>query len=181
MPTTTVPTITLSPSVAKDPGLLVVGLADASEGEILVGLPEELAKAFVKTFGTDLAAIARQLGGSAKAGRVVLVPGPGGLRVVVVGLGPIDVTPEQVRRAAGAAARLVAGLGGTAPLQVTISLETAEPQVIKGAAEGALLGAYSYRPAGPDTPGSASSCWSVPTASRRPGRPSSWPRPRPRR
>jgi len=28
---------------------------------------------------------------------------------------------------------------------VTLSLETAEPQVIKGAAEGALLGAYSYR------------------------------------
>ena len=153
MPTTTVPTISLSTSVAKDPGVLVVGLAEASEGEILVGFPEDLARAFTRTLGTDLAATARQLGGSARPGKVVLVPGPGGLRVVVVGLGPIDVTPEQVRRAVGSATRLVAGLAGPAPLVVTISLETTEPQVIKGAAEGALLGAYSYRPVTPDAAG----------------------------
>lgn len=153
MPTTNVPTISLSTNVAKDPGVLVVGLAEASEGEILVGLPDDLAKSFSKTFGTDLATLARQLGGSAKTGKTVLVAGPGGLRVVVVGLGPIDVTPEQVRRAAGAAVRLVAGLAAPAPQTVTISLETAEAEVVKGAAEGALLGAYSYRPAGPDAPG----------------------------
>jgi leucyl aminopeptidase len=147
VPTTTVPTISLSTSVAKEPDALIVGFAEASEGEVLVGLPDDLAKAFTKTFGTDLAGLARQLGASAKPGTSVLVPGPSGLRVVVAGLGPIDVTPEQVRRAVGSAVRLVAGLSAATPQTVTISLETTEPQVIKGAAEGALLGAYNYRPA----------------------------------
>ena len=147
------PTITLASSVARDPGVLVVGLAEASEGEVLIGLPEDLAKSFSKSLGTGLADLARQLGGSAKTGRTALVPGPNGLRVVVVGLGPIDVTPEEVRRATGAAVRLVAELAATGPQTVTISLETTEPQVIKGAAEGALLGAYSYRPATPEAAG----------------------------
>ncbi|MGC3994437.1 MAG: leucyl aminopeptidase [Propionicimonas sp.] len=153
MTSTTVPTITLSTSVAKDPGVLVVGLAEASDGEVLVGLPDDLAKSFSKALGTDLADLARQLGGSAKPGKTVLVAAPGALRVVVVGLGPIDVTPEQVRRATGAAVRVVAGLAAPAPKTVTISLETTEPEVIKGAVEGALLGAYSYRPVAPDVPG----------------------------
>ncbi|MFT4110051.1 leucyl aminopeptidase [Propionicimonas sp.] len=153
MTSTTVPTITLSTSVAKDPGILVVGLAEASDGEVLVGLPDDLAKSFARALGTDLAELARQLGGSATPGRTVLVPAPAGLRVVVVGLGPIDVTPEQVRRATGAAVRVVAGLAAPAPKTVTISLETTEPEVIKGAVEGALLGAYSYRPIAPEVPG----------------------------
>ncbi|HEY3337443.1 MAG TPA: leucyl aminopeptidase [Propionicimonas sp.] len=139
------PPISLSPAVGKDPGILVVGLAETSEGDILIGLPDDLGKSFTKTLGADVATIARQLGGSSKAGKTVLVAGPSGWRIVVVGVGPIDVTPEQVRRAAGAAVRLVAGLPASAPHAVTVSLETAEPQLIKGAAEGALLGAYSYR------------------------------------
>lgn len=139
------PTISLSPAVGKEPGILVVGLAETSEGDILIGLPDDLGKSFSKTLGADLATVARQLGGSAKTGKTVLVAGPAGWRIVVVGVGPIDVTPEQVRRAAGAALRLVAGLPAPAPHVVTLSLETAEPQVIKGAAEGAMLGAYSYR------------------------------------
>lgn len=153
MSTNTLPVISLSPAVGKDPGVLVVGLAEASEGEILVGLPEELAKTFTKSLDTDLVALARQLGGTAKLGKAVLIPGPGGWRIVVVGLGPIDVTPEQVRRAAGSAVQLVAALPAPAPQTITISLEASEPQVIKGAAEGALLGAYSYRPAGTGIPG----------------------------
>jgi len=153
VPTTTVPTITLATSVAKDPGVLVVGLAEASEGPVLVGIPDDLARSFGKSLGAELVDLAQQLGGSAKPGRTVLMAGPGGLRVVVVGLGPIDVTPEEVRRATGAAVRLVAGLSAPAPQTVTISLEVTEPQVIKGAAEGALLGSYSYRPASPDAAG----------------------------
>jgi leucyl aminopeptidase len=150
---TDVPTISLSTSVPREPDAIVVGLAEASEGDIVVGLPDDLAKAIAKTFGSDLAALARRLGGSSKTGKAVLVAGPGGARIVVVGLGPIDVTPEQVRRAVGSAVRLVAGLSAPARQVVAISLETIEPQVIKGAAEGALLGAYSYRPAGPDAAG----------------------------
>lgn len=152
MSTTALPTISFSSAVGKDPGVLVVGLAEASEGEILVGLPEDIAKAFHRSLG-DVATLAASLGASAKPGKTALLAGPDGLRLVVVGLGPIDVTPEQVRRAVGAAVRVVAGLPATGPQSVTISLETTEPQVIKGAAEGALLAAYSYRPVGPDAPG----------------------------
>ena len=139
------PPISLATAVGKEAGVLIVGLAETSEGDILIGLPEDLGKAFAKAIGSDVASLATQLGGSAKTGRTVLLAAPGGWRIVVVGVGPIDVTPEQVRRAAGAAVRLVAGLPAPTPQTVTISLETAEPQVIKGAAEGALLGAYSYR------------------------------------
>ncbi|MCA0294232.1 MAG: leucyl aminopeptidase [Actinobacteria bacterium] len=152
MPITDVPTISLATSVPRDPDALVVGLAETSEGDVLVGLPDEVAKAINKAFGTDLATVAGRLGGSSKNGRAVVVAGPGGARIVVVGLGPIDVTPEQVRRAVGSAVRLVAGLSAPSRQTVAISLETVEPQVIKGAAEGALLGAYSYRAAA-DVPG----------------------------
>ena len=153
MPIKNQPAISLSAGVGKDPGVLVVGLAEASEGEILVGLPDDLGRAFTRALGSEVAVLARQLGGSAKTGKTALIAGPGGQQVVVVGLGPIDVTPEQVRRAAGAAVRLVAGLPAPAPHTVTISLDAAEPQVVKGIAEGALLGAYSYRPAGEGKPG----------------------------
>lgn len=153
MPIPDVPPITLATGAPRDADALVVGLAEASDGDILVGLPDDLAKAFTKTFGSDLAALARHVGGSSKPGKAVLLPAPNGGRVVVVGLGQIDVTPEQVRRAVGAAVRLVAGLPAATPQTVAISIEASEPQVIKGAAEGALLSAYSYRPAGPDVAG----------------------------
>ena len=131
MSTNALPVISLSQSVGKDPGVLVVGLAEASEGEILVGLPDELAKNVTKSLGSELVGLARQLGGTAKLGKSVLIPGPGGWRIVVVGLGPIDVTPEQVRRAVGSAVQLVATLPAPAPQSITISLEASEPQVIK--------------------------------------------------
>lgn len=149
----TLPAIAASTSIGKDPGILVVGLAEASDGNILVGLPDDLAKSFSKALGRDVATSAAQLGASASNGKTALLPLPGGGRLVVVGLGPIDVTPEQVRRAAGAAVRLIAALPAPAAQAVTISLETTEPGVIKGAAEGSLLGAYRYGPSKSETPG----------------------------
>ena len=137
------PSITLATAVGKDPGVLVIGLAETSNDQVLIGLPDDLAKGYVKAIGRELAEVAISLGGSSKNGKTVLVAGPSGQRILVVGLGPIDVTAEQVRRAVGAAIRAVAGLDGVNA--VTVSLETSEPGVIKGAAEGALLGAYSYR------------------------------------
>ncbi|PFG17620.1 leucyl aminopeptidase [Propionicimonas paludicola] len=137
------PSITLATAVGKDPGVLVIGLAETSSDQVLIGLPDDLAKAYTKAIGRELGEVAISLGGSSKNGKTVLVAGPSGQRILVVGLGPIDVTAEQVRRAVGAAVRAVAGLDGTNA--VTVSLETSEPGVIKGAAEGALLGAYSYR------------------------------------
>jgi leucyl aminopeptidase len=149
----TLPAITLATAVGKAPGVLVVGLAQTSDGDILVGLPEELSKSATKALGIDVASLVNQLGGSAKSGKTMLLPLPGGVRLVVVGLGPIDVTPEQVRKAVGAAVRLIDSLPAKAPHQVTISLETAEPGVIKGAVEGALLGSYRYGHSKPEAPG----------------------------
>ncbi len=149
----TLPEISLATTVDKNPGILVAGLAETSDGDILVGLPDAVAAAASKTFGGDVIAMVKELGGSTKNAKAVLLPLPGAAKLVVVGLGPIDVSAEQVRRAVGAAVRLISGLPGTSPHKVTISVETAEPSLIKGAAEGALLASYRYGPAKADKPG----------------------------
>ncbi len=150
---TTLPPVTLATTPAKDTDVLIVGLAEASGSGVLVGLPDDLASALASALGGDLTAVVRGLGGSTKTGTTVLLPGPRGQRVVVVGLGDIDVSPEQVRRAAGSALRVVLGLTGTKPLQVAVSLDAIEPQVVKGVVEGALLGSYSYLPPNGGKPG----------------------------
>jgi leucyl aminopeptidase len=147
------PTIKLATGAASDPGMLVVGLAEAQDGDLLVGLSEDLAKATTKALGTDVRSLAKTFGASSKTGTCALLALPGGIRLVVVGVGPIDVTAEQVRRAAGAAVRMIAGLPADKPHQVTLSLDTTEPSIIKGAAEGALLGSYHYGPTKTETPG----------------------------
>ena len=88
--------------------------------------------------------LARSLGADTKPGTTVLLPGPDGQRVVVVGLGEIDVTPEQVRRAAGTAVRKAGELAGDQGVKVAVCLDVVEPEVIRGAAEGALLGSYRF-------------------------------------
>ena len=135
-------------SLVNAPGkndVLVVGLAQTAGTEVVVGLPDDTAAALAKAFGRPLLEVARGLGGSAKNGDTALLPGLAGKRLIVVGLGDIDVSPEQVRRAAGAALRVASGLKSERPLSVTLSLDAIEPQVIKGAVEGALLGSYRYR------------------------------------
>ena len=111
---------------------------------MLVGAPDQLDKRVNKQFGTSLLDLARSLGADTKPGTTVLLPGPDGQRVVVVGLGEIDVTPEQVRRAAGTAVRKAGELAGDQGVKVAVWLDVVEPEVIRGAAEGALLGSYRF-------------------------------------
>lgn len=139
------PDVSLVPAVGSQADVLVVGLAEASGKSVLIGVPDDVAKTFGKALGRGLDTVVAALGGTTKVGSAVLVAAPGGLRLVVVGLGPIDVTPEQVRRATGVALRQAAGLAGEAPLTVAVSLDAAEPDVIKGIVEGSILGWYSYR------------------------------------
>ena len=75
------PPISLATAVGKEAGVLIVGLAETSEGDILIGLPEDLGKSFAKAIGSDVASLATQLGGSAKTGRTVLLAAPGGWRI----------------------------------------------------------------------------------------------------
>ncbi|MDO5661267.1 MAG: leucyl aminopeptidase [Brachybacterium sp.] len=76
---------------------------------------------------------------------VTRIPAPEGISassVVLTGLGAAslaDVTAEDVRRAYGAATRTLAGVGTAA-----IAVPGAGAEQLAAAAEGALLGAYSY-------------------------------------
>ena len=136
------PTIAAASSVPKDADLLVVGLADGSHGPVLIGVPDEVEALWGKRLQTSLLAAAQAVGAAAKPGTCAVLPGSPGL--VVTGIGGVDVTPEQVRRAAGNAVRAAAGVAGERTLKVALSLEAIEPEVVRGVAEGALLGAYSY-------------------------------------
>lgn len=138
------PALTLATSCPRDTDVVVFGVAESSGAPVLVGVPDELEQRTAKQFGRPLLAVARGLGADAKPGSTTVLPGPDGHRLIAVGLGDIDVTPEQVRRAAGNGVRAAAGLGAERPLRVAICLDAVEPEVVKGAAEGALLGAYSF-------------------------------------
>ena len=80
-----------------------------------------------------------------KVGETLSLASPGlpFRRVVLVGLGRMDeLAPETLRRAAGAATRLLAGSART----VATTLPLANPAVasVRAVTEGALLGAYRY-------------------------------------
>lgn len=152
MVTTELPALTLSTSIGKDPGVLVIGLAETGNTEVLLGLPEDLGRQLTKAFGRPVLELAKEFGASSKPGKSALLPTRESWKLLVVGVGPIDVSAEQVRRATGNAARLIAALPGETAHTMTVSLETSEALLVKGAAEGALLGGYRYRPA-PQTPG----------------------------
>ncbi|WP_232548532.1 leucyl aminopeptidase [Propioniciclava soli] len=142
MPVSELPTITSATSVPSSTDVLVVGMAEALGSSVLVGVPDDVDKAWSKRSGSPLMEAAQTLGALPKPGTVVALPGSP--VVVVVGVGGVDVTPEQVRRATGNAVRAAARLAGDRSLSVAVSLEAVEPEVIRGVTEGALLGAYSY-------------------------------------
>jgi len=126
---------------SKDPAklpvdALVVATAPTDGGVELVGadwLPGELRTALVR----DAAA----LGVTGKADEVRRVPATGLKAKVLVlsGLGTGAVTPERLRRAAGAATRELAGVGS-----VALALPAADAASAIAVAEGALIGAYTY-------------------------------------
>ena len=133
-------TLTLS---AKDPAAVkadavVVGVTSGPSGPRLVGA-DGLPVALRRSLGGSLVA----LGVTGAPDQVVRVPSGGALAAPVValtGLGPDAVpAPEALRRAAGAAAR---NLAGTAT--VAFALPAQGPAELAAVAEGALLGAYDF-------------------------------------
>ena len=139
--------VSLSKSVPRDADAVIVGLTQVSGTPALVDVPSAIEKDLTKRWGMPPLAVALDLGAKTKSGSTVVLP-TAGVRLVVVGLGDVDVTPEQVRRAVANGVRALARLEPASPLHVVISLDLAEPEVIKGAAEGALLGAYTYTKVG---------------------------------
>lgn len=137
-------TLTLS---AKNPAsvradAVVVAVAAGRSGARLIG-----ADTLPETLRTSLAAALDPLGVTGAADTVQRVPTAGALAapvVVLTGVGPAPtrgraVTAEALRRAAGAASRLLTGVG-----TVAFALPAQDADGVAAVAEGALLGAYAF-------------------------------------
>ena len=116
---------------------VVVGTVSGDGGARLASGGEEVDAAFDGTLA-DLLAV---LGARGKADEVIKVPTRGAIGaplLIATGLGAVDGQPtgEQVRRAAGAAAR---ALSGTSHAVTTLSRIH-----LAAAAEGAALGSYAF-------------------------------------
>ncbi|MGW7265445.1 leucyl aminopeptidase [Streptomyces sp. NPDC054842] len=137
--------LTLSTSAAS--GLradaIVVGVAKGAKGPVVAPGAEAVDKAY----DGRLADVLQTLGASGAEGEVTKLPAPSGFKapvVVAVGLGALPEkdeahTAESLRRAAGAAARALAGTKKAA-----FALPLADPADAGAVGEGALLGAYSF-------------------------------------
>ncbi|MFF3312167.1 leucyl aminopeptidase [Streptomyces sp. NPDC002952] len=137
--------LTLSTSAAS--GLradaIVVGVAKGAQGPVVAPGAEAVDKAY----DGRLADVLQTLGASGAEGEVTKLPAPSGFKapvVVAVGLGALPEkdeahTAESLRRAAGAAARALAG-----SKKAAFALPLADPADAGAVGEGALLGAYSF-------------------------------------
>ncbi|MBQ0830028.1 leucyl aminopeptidase [Streptomyces tagetis] len=137
----------LTLSTAAAPGLradaLVIGVAKGANGPIVAPGAEAVDSAY----DGGLAGVLETLGASGAEGEVTKVPAPSGFKaplVVAVGLGaePEDgegYDAEALRRAAGVAARALAG-----SKKAAFALPLAEAADTGAVAEGVLLGAYSF-------------------------------------
>ncbi len=133
--------LSLSKTIDRDADVVILGLTAVGGQPTLVGAIGDLEKSYHKAYSTPLRTLALTHGASTTLETAVVLP-PTSVRVVVVGLGDADVTAEQLRRAVGAAVRTAMQLPGAEGLKVAVSLELAAPDLIRAAAEGALLGAY---------------------------------------
>ncbi|MCX4582703.1 leucyl aminopeptidase [Streptomyces sp. NBC_01481] len=122
---------------------LVVGVAKGAKGPVVAPGAEAVDKAF----DGKLASVLETLGASGAEGEVTKLPAPSSLKVPVimaVGLGPVPekdeaFTAESLRRAAGVAARALAG-----SKKAAFALPVEASEDAEAIAEGALLGAYSF-------------------------------------
>ncbi|HET9140058.1 leucyl aminopeptidase [Actinophytocola sp.] len=127
------------------------GVTEVAAEAVVIGITQDGdsvglapgAEAVDAAFGGELLAVLRTLGATGKPDEVVKVPTLGRLSagmVVAAGLGKPGadgtVSAEQVRRAAGAAARGLTGVG-----RVVTTLSTVD---LQAAVEGTVLGAYTF-------------------------------------
>ena len=129
---------------------MVVGVAAGADGRpLLVAGSDPINVAMRRRLVATLVS----LGATGQAGechRVATLGATAAPVVVVVGLGTPprrgqQFAPEVLRRAAGTALRSLAGLGKVAISLGTAADGTISDDAVKAVAEGALLGAYSYR------------------------------------
>ncbi|WP_406093509.1 leucyl aminopeptidase [Kitasatospora purpeofusca] len=120
---------------------LVIGVAKGSKGIVLAPGAEAVAEAFEGKLTEVLAT----LGATGAEGEAVKVPAPAGLKaalVLAVGLGDAvegGYDLEALRRAAGVAARTLAG-----GKKVALALPAESAEEVEAVALGALLGTYAF-------------------------------------
>ncbi|GGZ70108.1 leucyl aminopeptidase [Streptomyces echinoruber] len=137
----------LTLSTAAAPGLrvdaIVVGVAKGAEGPVVAPGAEAVDQAY----DGRLAAVLETLGATGAEGEVTKLPAPSGFKaplVVAVGLGAqpekdAGYDAEALRRAAGCAARALAG-----SQKAAFALPLADAADAGAVAEGVLLGAYTF-------------------------------------
>jgi leucyl aminopeptidase len=119
---------------------LVIGVAKGPKGLLLASGAEAVAEAF----DGKLAELLATLGATGAEGEAVKLPAPAGVKaplVLAVGLGDADGghSLETLRKAAGVAARTLAGVKKAA-----LALPAVSADEFEAVALGGLLGAYSY-------------------------------------
>jgi leucyl aminopeptidase len=137
--------VAATPLKTLDVDAVVIGAAAGDEGPVPLGGTAELDAAL----GGRLAKVLADVGATGRAGDVVRFATLGAIAatsVVAVGVGPATggaIDHEALRRAAGTASR---ALAGAAKVATTLALAggAATPEAVRAAAEGALLGAYSF-------------------------------------
>ncbi len=151
-PTVSALTLSTSSAAALRADAVVVGVAksdkagkaDKARTAVVVAPGGE---AVDKAFDGKLAATLETLGASGGEGEVTKLPAPAGVKaplVVAVGLGELPdedelFDAETLRRAAGAAARALAG-----SKKAVLALPVEDAEAVAAVSEGALLGAYSF-------------------------------------
>ncbi|MEU6065715.1 leucyl aminopeptidase [Streptomyces sp. NPDC047082] len=137
----------LTLSTAAAPGLradaIVIGVAKGAKGPVVAPGAEAVDKAY----DGRLADVLDTLGAAGAEGELTKLPSPAGFKaplVVAVGLGAepekdASFDAETLRRAAGVAARALAGTKKAA-----FALPVADADAVGAVGEGVLLGAYSF-------------------------------------
>ncbi|WP_243711492.1 leucyl aminopeptidase [Actinomadura sp. KC216] len=120
-----------------DVDAIVIGVAPAGTGAAPAAGSESLDRALDGRLAEALAA----LGATGKAGEITKLPALGAVAAKVIVAAGLGETPsaEDVRRAAGAAVRALAGHA-----KVAVALPASSADDVEAVALGALLGAYSF-------------------------------------
>ena len=128
-----------APVETVDTDAVVVGLHKGPDGPVLAAGAEGVDTALGGRLAETLALLGAE-GSPSEVTKLATLGATTAPVVVGVGLGPADdVTPEKLRRAAGAAIRALAGTP-----RVTVALPADGAETLRAVAEGSLLGAYAF-------------------------------------
>ncbi len=132
MPTPPLPALTIAQALPRTADVLVVGRTETGLREV----PEAVERAFAKRYGTSVAEMAAVVGAKSNEDHTRILPPAGdGPRILVVGLGSDEPSPEDLRRAAGVGVRQAGKLAEDGHLSVAVSLGGTEPEEAQAEAE----------------------------------------------